>query len=633
MQTETNQPQARGKGGASRPVTCSLGLRLDAGEESAPSVWNPVAYEGEFAGHHAGPFAFTRTTFEQIVANFRADPRYQARASMPAVAEATAEQVASGAYDVVQWDFHHASEMDPRGGNVAAQGVPAQGWVLDLKVGEYEGKCALYALSRFLEPARGYIRAGQYKWCSVSVWLNAPDPITGKEMGAVLTSIAVTNNPFLQGLPSLKASRDPSGQLQLGYYGPAATEDEAFGCIRRIVGLLEAADVAAVAARMVEVRAWIAGGARPTGIDDDCTAAETVSAFRQLLSMPLLSTTDGVLAAVDALLKNIAAVNQQGAIAPAVTNSPAATAAMSQESLMDTNATGAKNGATDAPLPAALLVAGGPDLRLTLAKLIAKQRNCSVDDVSDGHILVLAENAAGLQTQIDDLMTALGAKSLADALVKIGAADELKEKLGEALTGKKAAEDALSGYEGDMVEEDVGMALASLGITDASKAGKVRNALLAERGKTPETISAFRATYDLDALRKDARAKLTEAAKQVVADRNSGAPGHIAASIATERQTPPALPQNDTQPEGLALTMGADGRITLGAAQSREAGPGAGQSQVTMASLRQQYPHEPNDFARKVAFAKAEHAKNNPSAKALTHDTACEHAHDMRLAG
>lgn len=525
-------------------VRCAQGITLDAGPEDRACVWNVVAYEGDFSGHPAGAFRFTRETFTQIVENFRRDPRFSARASLPPVESATPEQIACGGYDVVQWDFHHASEMPAASGNIAAAGTPAQGWVLDLKIGEHEGKCALLALSRFLEPARGYIRAGQYRWCSVSVWFGAPDPVTGKDQGAVLTSIAITNNPFLQGLPALRASLDAL---------PGA------------VG--------------AEFRAWV----------------EQVNA-----RLASLSATNPSL--------------QAGGAGP------------TKENLMNQTASNAPNGAKD--VPGALLISGGPDLRTSLARIVAKSRNCSIDDIGDHHILAAVENAAGLQAKIDELMGAIGAKTLAEALAKMSAADELKSKLSEALAGKAAAEDAMSGLEEDMVEQDVGMALASLGVTDESAKVKVRKALLAERGKTPETIVAFRKTYDLDALRKEARVKLEQAARQVVADRSGSAPAHLAASIATQRQTPAASPQG--QPEAISATMGPDGVIRLGAPVSREPGPGTG-SGPTLATLKSQYPHEPNDFARKVAFVKADHARNNPGAPALDHATACERAHLMRL--
>lgn len=532
MTTATQGATApRGNAGGA-PLTCSQGLRLDAGGEDLPCVWNVVAYEGKWNGHVAGQFAFTRATFEQIVANFRKDPRYTRRAGQPPVTEASPEQIASGDYDVLQWDFHHASEMAPTEGNIAAQGAPSQGWVLELKIAEHEGKCALAALTRWLEPARTYIKTDRYKFCSVSVWLDATDPASGENVGAVLTSIAITNNPFLQGLPPLRASRDASPQT------------------------------------VADLTEWVA-------------------------------QVQGILATL---------------------NVSAAVAAPSQENTMDVNATGAKS-ATDAQKPAA----GGPDLRITLARIVAKQRNCSVDDVGDHHVLAAVENAATLQANIDELMAALGAKTLAEALAKMSAADDLKSKLSEALAGKAAAEDAMQGYEDGMVEEDVGMALASLGVTDSDKAGKIKNALLAERGKTPETIAAFRKTYDVVALRKAARERLQKAASEIVAERSGADVAHLSASIATQRQTPPATAQ------AISATMGADGRITLAAPQSQEPRPGVAHG-LTLTALRQQYPGEPNDFARKVAFVKAEHTRNNPGAKPLDNDAACERAHALTVA-
>jgi hypothetical protein len=72
--------------------------------------------------------------------------------------------------------------------------------------------------------------------------------------------------------------------------------------------------------------------------------------------------------------------------------------------------------------------------------------------------------------------------------------------------------------------------------------------------------------------------------------------------------------------------------VTFGAAPlSREAAPGEG-SGLTLAMLRQKHPSEPNDYLRKVAYVKAEHAKNNPGAKPLDHVTACEMASQLRAA-
>ncbi len=177
MSTTNETADARRPAAPVSPITLGLGLRLDAGADDRPCVWNVVAYEGEWQGHPAGAFGFSRATFEQIIANFCADPRYKRRGTA-APRAAAPEQIESGIFDVIQWDFHHAAEMPAP--ELAVAGAPAQGWVLELAIGDYEGKCALLALTRWLEPARGYIRGGRYKFCSVSVWLQRDRPGDGQ---------------------------------------------------------------------------------------------------------------------------------------------------------------------------------------------------------------------------------------------------------------------------------------------------------------------------------------------------------------------------------------------------------------------------------------------------------------------
>ena len=620
MSTTNETADARRPAAPVSPITLGLGLHLDAGADDRPCVWNVVAYEGEWQGHPAGAFGFSRATFEQIIANFCADPRYKRRGTA-APRAAAPEQIESGIFDVIQWDFHHAAEMPAP--ELAVAGAPAQGWVLELAIGDYEGKCALLALTRWLEPARGYIRGGRYKFCSVSVWLNATDPATGKDVGAVLTSIAITNNPFLQGLPALQASRSAAPVLAgKHWYSPAPSPDEAFGNLRSLLGMPETATVPDMAARFALVKAWAAGGARPPGLDDDDAPADVVAALRQILGLPLLTVDAEVLAQIDTLLAKLMPAQP--------TNTPAGSAGPVQETLMDKNQTGATSGAKDAQPVGALLVAGA-DIRVTLARICAKRLNCSVDDVNDGHILQLANGAADVQAKIDELMAELGAKTFAEALAKIGSAKALEAKLKEALEGKQAAEEAMSGYEESMMEEDVGMALASLGVTDEAKSGKIRKALLADRGTTPESIATFRKTYDLDALRKAAREELAKAAARVVADRSGSTStqpqpvtAHLTAPIATERQTPAAVPQ-----DGVTLSM-SGGKVVLGAS-SREDAPGARSAVITLSALRERFPDAPNDYLRKVAFIKAEHAKNHQGGPALDHTVACERASALRV--
>lgn len=169
----------------------SPAIALRATPTDAPK-WIQVAYEGAWSGHHMGPFQFTRQMFDTIVRNFRNHPQYTGRS------------------DVVAFDFNHASEMHPTEGSIPSEGTPAQAWAQDLEVRTGpDGKAQLWALTRLLEPAKTYIRNGQMKWVSVAVWFDAVDPVTGKPIGPTLTSIAFTNNPFLQGLPAIAASSRP----------------------------------------------------------------------------------------------------------------------------------------------------------------------------------------------------------------------------------------------------------------------------------------------------------------------------------------------------------------------------------------------------------------------------------------
>jgi hypothetical protein len=183
-------------------VTCSRGpfVALDAGAASADSatkpVWVQVAKSGTFDGYAGGdaPFTFDRSTFNDIVRNFRSHPSYQPGPD------------GVGAADVVPWDFAHATEAGPDGA-IAMVGAPAQGWARELDVRPSDdGGAELWALTRWLEPARTYILDGAYRWASVAVDFAGVDPVSGERNGPTLLSIALTNKPFIQGMRELVAA-------------------------------------------------------------------------------------------------------------------------------------------------------------------------------------------------------------------------------------------------------------------------------------------------------------------------------------------------------------------------------------------------------------------------------------------
>lgn len=156
-------------------------------------VWNQLTKLGSFRGHPAGPFEITPQINQEIVRNFRATHNQK-----------------------IPIDFEHASEQDPTAGSIPSEGAPAQGWIHDL---DERGAAGLWGLVEWLEPLRGYIRQGKYKFFSPAIRFGAKDRVTGQPIGARMTSGAATNNPFLDGMMPLAASDRGTGS-------PVATSTE-----------------------------------------------------------------------------------------------------------------------------------------------------------------------------------------------------------------------------------------------------------------------------------------------------------------------------------------------------------------------------------------------------------------------
>jgi phage I-like protein len=165
-------------------------LELDAtsvqlADGKSKPVWIQVAKPGEFKGHPAGSFNLDATTFADIVRNFRATQNRR-----------------------IAIDFEHASEQPPTTGSIPTIGAPAQGWILDLQQ-RAEG---LFGLVEWLPLAADYIKSGAYKFFSPAIRFDAVDRVTGKNIGARMTSGALTNKPFLDGMQALLASDRDSSQ-------------------------------------------------------------------------------------------------------------------------------------------------------------------------------------------------------------------------------------------------------------------------------------------------------------------------------------------------------------------------------------------------------------------------------------
>jgi hypothetical protein len=197
----------------------------DAGAARKPTPafkWLHVANPGTYKGHHQGEFTLTGDTFAEMVRNFRADPKYGDPKFSVGAVELDGKPYAGGNTSrIVQFDYEHASEMPPFEGAIPTSGAPAIGWVIELEVrpGD-EGQPTLWALGKLGDGIRRQIDADEYNSVSIAWNPAGVHYITGQPIGAVLTSIAFTNHPFIRDLLPLAAANraaglGPAGSVQI----------------------------------------------------------------------------------------------------------------------------------------------------------------------------------------------------------------------------------------------------------------------------------------------------------------------------------------------------------------------------------------------------------------------------------
>ena len=240
-------------------------------------VWNQIATRGTFRGHGAGEFSLDDSAFDQIIRNFR--------------------EVDLGQ---VHFDWEHASEAEPTEGNVPVVGAPAQAWIKDLKKAP-EG---LYALVKWLEPAKSYIREGKYRFVSPAIRFHAKHPVSGKEIGAQLTSVALTNSPFLRGLQPLAAKDKPMAnavvapkQMRLAH-----SPHDAMPLIRQCLGLHDLTTPFEVQERCKALREMCMS-ADAGGMSSGVPVADYCDKLRDITAVPMGSTMDDMFDAVESMIE------------------------------------------------------------------------------------------------------------------------------------------------------------------------------------------------------------------------------------------------------------------------------------------------------------------------------------------
>lgn len=260
------------------------GVELDAGSVASGDgvnvpVWNQLAKIGSWAGHASGPFQITSKEVREMVANFKATRNQR-----------------------VPIDFEHASEQDPTLGTIPTEGAPAQGWIIDL---QDRGANGLWGLVEWLEPARTYVRDGKYKFFSPAIRFNSRDRTSGADVGARLTSGALTNNPFLDGMAPM-AAKDTGGSTDTAAPTTRLTfahpPNEYMPRFRAGLRMSETATARECMERVCQLEELFAK-AGDVCMVEGVNLADFMPAMREMIASPLGTEWDDVFAMVKALIK------------------------------------------------------------------------------------------------------------------------------------------------------------------------------------------------------------------------------------------------------------------------------------------------------------------------------------------
>jgi hypothetical protein len=394
--------------------------------------WVHVAISGLYKGYRGGtqPFEFTREIFDQMVANLHAHPSYRAGAN------------GEGEVDVVPWDFEH--QNDPDDATVAMVGLPAHGWTSDLKV-EVEGeKAHLYALTRLLQPALGYVLTKRYRQCSIDMAFEVTHPVTAKNVGAVLFAVALTNRPFIEGMEGLAASSDA-----YGYFSQANSATEAFCSLRKLFGLGALAQPVDLMSSLQQLAAYVGAGTAPIGVDVE----EIVGCVRQILALPALTPAQEVLDAAGQIVQRLVAEAGPQASAQEKRMDPKKLAALA--ALLGCSS-------TEEAVEASLTEFGDVRKKLRVAFRL-KARD------GDTILLEAAAEGQGATEKLSALLKALGVEDVEGGVSRITelmkAAADLEAampELSELRTAKAATEETA-------IEKDVEEAMASHRIPESCK--------------------------------------------------------------------------------------------------------------------------------------------------------------------
>lgn len=241
--------------------------------ERVKLVWVQIAQAGSWKGHAQGPFALTAQTFAEIKNNF--DKR-----GIP-----------------VMFDLNHVSESDPTEGTLPmVERTKAWGWTHKL---DHRGD-GLWGLTEWLEETRDGIKAGKFGYLSPAIRLRSKDQVTGADAGARLTSVAVTNNPFLSHMPGLIAASDAVTHSHSHEFMPA---------IRACLRCDDMATPQECSDKLDKLRAYheLGDGKAVQGVDVPAMMGD----MRSRMNLPLTHSDDQLFEAVQSMIDSAIAEHEE----------------------------------------------------------------------------------------------------------------------------------------------------------------------------------------------------------------------------------------------------------------------------------------------------------------------------------
>lgn len=231
----------------------------------APVQWHQIALEGEFDGHHSGPFKITTQDFDQMETNFKAVQT-----------------------DMVV-DYEH-NTLNP----FAAQ-APAAGWISALDQRDTSQGRGLFGKVAWTTKAASHIRAKEYRYFSPVLVFTTRDRKSGADRGTSIHSVALTNTPFLDELPEATLNRllhDLGGLPPITTKGDAMTPEQ-MAALAEFLGLTKSAtadqimSTVALVARDVTALTGIAGLLE---LDEGASGSQILGAVTALRDQSAIAT-------------------------------------------------------------------------------------------------------------------------------------------------------------------------------------------------------------------------------------------------------------------------------------------------------------------------------------------------------